>query len=416
MPKPTKAPHPVASSALVRPVRRESFDVRSNLCLLGGKSQPAYRKNVIERTGRITMRILVSGGGTGGHIYPAIAFINEVKKQDPDAQFLYIGTEKGLESTIVKRANISFKSIEITGFKRSLSFDNFKTIARFLKGVAISKKYIKQFKPDVVLGTGGYVCGPVVYAATKLKIPTIIHEQNSVPGLTNKFLSKYVDRVALCFKEAGEFFPKDKIVLTGNPRASEVIGGDPDNGRKILGLNPTKKIVLIVGGSRGAKPINDAFLEVLPQVGTKEYQVIYVTGDTHYESVRAEVDKVGSPENVIIKPFIHNMPEVLACVDLIVARAGATTLAEITALGIPSILIPSPYVTNNHQEKNAKALGDNGAAIVRLEKNMSGEVLLNDIDQILLHENTLEQMKQASKKLGIPNAANELYELTKQLI
>lgn len=362
------------------------------------------------------MRVLVSGGGTGGHIYPAIAFIKEVKKHDPDAQFLYIGTEKGLEKSIVERENIPFKSIEITGFKRKLSFENVKTIMRFLRGTALSKKYIKQFKPDIVIGTGGYVCGPVVYAAAKQKIPTIIHEQNSVPGLTNKFLSKYVNKVAICFEEAGHYFPNDKIVLTGNPRASEVIGNDGSNGKQTAGLDPSKKAVLIVGGSRGAKPINNAFIEVLPLVAKKEYQVLYVTGEVHYQNVLEEVQKVGNPKNVIIKPFIHNMPEVLAGIDLIVARAGATTLAEITALGIPSILIPSPYVTNNHQEKNAKALGDHGAAIVRMEKEMNGTTLLNDIDRILLNEDTLEQMRQSSKRLGIPLASKNLYDVVKQLV
>ncbi|EKN62535.1 undecaprenyldiphospho-muramoylpentapeptide beta-N-acetylglucosaminyltransferase [Schinkia azotoformans] len=362
------------------------------------------------------MRILVSGGGTGGHIYPAIAFIKEIKKHQPDAEFLYIGTEKGLEKSIVERENIPFKSIEITGFKRKLSFENIKTIMRFLKGTSLSKKYIKEFKPDIVLGTGGYVCGPVVYAAAKLNIPTIIHEQNSVPGLTNKFLSKYVDKVALCFEEAGQYFPKEKTILTGNPRASEVIGNDGNIGKRSVGLDPTKKVVLIVGGSRGAKPINDAFIEVLPKVREKSYQVLYVTGDVHYENVLKEVNKVGNPDNVIIKPFLHNMPEVLAGVDLIVARAGATTLAEITALGIPSILIPSPYVTNNHQEKNARALGDNGAAIVRLEKEMNGITLLRDIDHVLLNEETLMQMKQSSARLGIPTAANKLYAVMEQLI
>ncbi|WP_102347026.1 undecaprenyldiphospho-muramoylpentapeptide beta-N-acetylglucosaminyltransferase [Bacillus sp. Marseille-P3661] len=363
------------------------------------------------------MKILVSGGGTGGHIYPALAFIKEVKKHHPNAEFLYIGTKNGLESSIVQRTGgIPFKAIEITGFKRSLSFDNVKTIMRFLRGTSVSKKYIKDFQPDVVLGTGGYVCGPVVYAAAKLKVPTIIHEQNSVPGLTNKFLSKYVDKVALCFEEAGEFFPKNKSILTGNPRASEVMGHDGKEGRESLNLDPTKKVVLIVGGSRGAKPINDAFLDVLPEVTKKEYQVLYVTGEVHYDKVVKEVNKLSNPSNVIIKPFIYNMPQVLAGIDLIVARAGATTLAEITALGIPSILIPSPYVTNNHQEKNARSLGDKGASIVRLEKEFSGNVLLKDIDHVLLNEDILKDMKLASKKLGIPDAAQKLYQLMDQLI
>lgn len=359
--------------------------------------------------GGAPLKILVSGGGTGGHIYPALAFINEVKKHNPEAEFLYIGTEKGLESKIVTRENIPFQSIDISGFRRKLSFENIKTIKRFISGTKKSKRIIKSFKPDIVIGTGGYVCGPVVYAASKLNIPTIIHEQNSVPGLTNKFLSRYVDKIAICFEDAKEYFPKKKVVLTGNPRASEVLSQSMENGKESLGLNPEKKVVLIVGGSRGAKPINDAFLQVLKDAEQRDYQFLYVTGDAHYDAVHHEFQKQGSPSNVYLKPFIHNMPEVLFDMDLIVARAGATTLAEITALGLPSILIPSPYVTNNHQEKNARALEKNGAAVVCLEKDMTGNVMIKEIDDILLSPSKLDRMKHASKSLGIPDAAMRLY-------
>ncbi|THE14386.1 undecaprenyldiphospho-muramoylpentapeptide beta-N-acetylglucosaminyltransferase [Bacillus timonensis] len=362
------------------------------------------------------MKIVVSGGGTGGHIYPALALIKEIKKLNPSAEFLYVGTEKGLESGIVVREGIPFKTIHITGFKRKISIDNIKTIARFIKGVNHSKKIIKDFKPDVVIGTGGYVCGPVVYAASKLHIPTIIHEQNSIPGLTNKFLSRYVDKVAICFEEAKTFFPKEKVILTGNPRASEVIGKDGRAGRDSVGLNNSQKSVLIVGGSRGARPLNDAFLHALPEVKEKDYQFLYVTGEVHYENVLKQVKAVGNPDNVIIKPFIHNMPEVLAGVDLVVARAGATTLAELTALGLPSILVPSPYVTNNHQEKNARSLSDKGAAILRLEKDLTGPQLLKDIDSILLNQIKLEEMKKASSQIGIPDAARRLYNVMKDLM
>ncbi len=362
------------------------------------------------------MKIVVSGGGTGGHIYPALALIREIQKEDKDAEFLYIGTEKGLESKIVVRENIPFKSIHITGFQRKLSFENVKTIIRFLKGVQDSKRLLKEFKADVVIGTGGYVCGPVVYAAAKLGIPTIIHEQNSVPGLTNKFLSKYVDRIAICFEEAGKFFPEDKVVLTGNPRASEVLGHDGVKGKLANGLKINMPVVLIVGGSRGAKPINEAVLKSLTILGEKPYQVLYVTGDVHYEEVQKEVALLGNPENVIIKPFIHNIPEILAGTDLTVARAGATTLAELTSLGIPSILIPSPYVTNNHQEKNARALSDHGAAQLLLENELTGKKLIEQIDQILLDEKKLFEMKKAAKELGIPDAAKRLFNLMQNLV
>lgn len=361
------------------------------------------------------MKVIVSGGGTGGHIYPALALIKEIQKQEPNTEFLYIGTEQGLESQLVTRENIPFETINITGFKRSISFENVKTVMRFLAGVSRSKKLIKEFQPDVVIGTGGYVCGPVVYGAAKLGIPTIIHEQNSVPGLTNKFLSKYVNKVAISFKESNDFFPTHKVVYTGNPRASEAVSALKVDRLQEFGLQKSKKTVLIVGGSRGAKPINDAFLDVLKEVGKRSYQFLYVTGEVHYENVIEAIKKQGSPVNVQVQPFIHNMPEVLKNVELIVARAGATTLAEVTALGLPSILIPSPYVTNNHQEKNARSLEANGATVVKLEKEMSGAVLLKEIDEILLNDRKWHDMKQAAIEHGKPNAALEIYELMKEL-
>lgn len=361
------------------------------------------------------MKIVVSGGGTGGHIYPALALIREINKKEKNAKFLYIGTKKGLESTLVPRENIPFEAIEITGFKRKLSFDNVKTIYRFLKGVHDSKVILKKFKPDVVIGTGGYVCGPVVYAAAKLGIPTIIHEQNSVPGLTNKFLSRYVDKVAICFEEAKQYFPEQKVVLTGNPRASEVLGQDGEKGKRSVGLKQNLPSVLIFGGSRGARPINDAVLKSLSQLGEKPYQILYVTGDVHYEKVKQEAEISGNPSNVIIKPFVHNMPEVLAGIDLTVSRAGATTLAELTSLGVPSILIPSPYVTNNHQEKNARALSDHGAAELLLEPELNSAKLIKKIDDILLNSNKLSEMKIAARKLGIPDAAGRLLQVMKEI-
>ncbi|WP_043933421.1 undecaprenyldiphospho-muramoylpentapeptide beta-N-acetylglucosaminyltransferase [Bacillus sp. EB01] len=362
------------------------------------------------------MKIAISGGGTGGHIYPALALVREIQKKDPDAEFLYIGTEKGLESTLVPRENIPFASIHITGFKRKLSFENIKTVWRFLTGVKKSKAILKEFKPDIVIGTGGYVCGPVVYAASKLKIPTVIHEQNSLPGLTNKFLSRYVNKIAICFEEAASFFPKEKVVFTGNPRASEVLGRDGIKGRLSTGLKLGMPAVLIFGGSRGARPINEAVVQSLGEFASKPYQVLYVTGDVHYEDVRKEAELLGSPDNVIIKPFIHNMPDVLAGVDLVVSRAGATTLAELTSLGIPAILIPSPYVTDNHQEKNALSLSDKGAAELLAEKELSGKKLVSTIDSITLNKEKLTAMAKEARKLGVQDAAERLYKVMRDLV
>ncbi|EAC8754510.1 UDP-N-acetylglucosamine--N-acetylmuramyl-(pentapeptide) pyrophosphoryl-undecaprenol N-acetylglucosamine transferase, partial [Listeria monocytogenes] len=211
------------------------------------------------------MKVAISGGGTGGHVYPALALIRELKKIHPEAEFLYIGTEKGLEAGIVKREGIPFEAIEITGFKRSLSLENIKTVMRFLSGAKKSKQILRDFKPDVVIGTGGYVCGPVVYAAAKLKIPTLIHEQNSVAGLTNKFLSRYTDKVAICFEEVSDSFASEKIVFTGNPRASEVVGVDSEGALETYGLVSGKPTVLVFGGSRGARGVNEAVEAILPE-------------------------------------------------------------------------------------------------------------------------------------------------------
>ncbi|MBB6449384.1 UDP-N-acetylglucosamine--N-acetylmuramyl-(pentapeptide) pyrophosphoryl-undecaprenol N-acetylglucosamine transferase [Geomicrobium halophilum] len=359
------------------------------------------------------MKVLVTGGGTGGHIYPAIALIQAIREQDPSASFLYVGTENGLENTIVPKHDIPFKTIEISGFKRKLSFENVKTVQRFLKGTADAKKMIRDFQPDVALGTGGYVAGPVIYAAAKSGVPSIIHEQNSIPGLTNKFLSRYAKHVAVSFEEAKAYFPKGKSVFTGNPRASEVVHAEKINVKKEFGFQDHLPVVMIVGGSRGAKPIHDAFLEALPQLSDKQCQYLYITGSVHYDKVKERISEVGVPhDHVVVRPFIHNMPNVLASIDAIVSRAGATTLAEITALGIPSILIPSPYVTKNHQEMNARTLEKVGAAVVHKESEWSGAKLQADIENIFQNGKESE-MKKAAHSMAVPDAAERLYELMK---
>lgn len=358
------------------------------------------------------MRVVVSGGGTGGHIYPALALIREIKKRNPEAKFLYIGTEQGLESEIVRREGFPFKTIEISGFKRQLTFANIKTIGRFFSSVKESRRILKEFAPHIVIGTGGYVCGPVVYAATRLKIPTIIHEQNSVPGLTNKFLSKFVTKVAISFTDAAEYFPKNKVVLTGNPRASEVRHFKCDY--KKFNLDEHLPVVLIFGGSRGAEPINNAVIDSLLHFKNKQYQIVYATGEIHYEAVKKEIEKIGGLDNVIVKPFIHQMPQLLACVDLVVCRAGATTLAELTSLGLASVLIPSPYVTNNHQVKNATALSEQGAAHLLLQADLNATSLIKLVDKVL-DKDQLTVMANKSKELGIPDAAERFYDLVVSL-
>jgi len=361
------------------------------------------------------MRVILTGGGTGGHIYPALSIAGSLKKIDSQVEVLYIGSADGLEGEIVPTSGFEFKSIKVSGFKRSLSFENVKTVVRFLKSIKKSKAHIKAFKPDIVIGTGGYVCAPVVYAAAKLGVKTLIHEQNSLPGITNKALGKYVDKVAVCFKEAGKYFPAHKVVLTGNPRATEV-ANTLKVGKTALGLNSRKKTVIISGGSRGARPINEAFISQIAAYEQADFEVVFVTGSTHYESITAQIENVESLKNVQVRPFIDNMPQFLVSVDLFVGRSGATFLSEITALGVPSILIPSPYVTENHQEFNARSVTDYDGGVLILERDLTGERLFTEISEILQDDARLKLMSSASKALGIPDASTRIIDIVNKLI
>ena len=361
------------------------------------------------------MRVILTGGGTGGHIYPALSIANALKKQHRDVEILYVGSADGLEHDIVGAAGLPFKSVEISGFRRSLSVENIKTMMRFLSAIRKAKVYVREFKPDVVIGTGGYVCAPVVYAAAKLGIKTLIHEQNSLPGMTNKFLAKYVDKVAVCFKEAKQYFHEDQVVLTGNPRASEV-ANTLKIGKAALGLNPHKKTVIISGGSRGAAPINDAFISEIAKYEKADFEVVFVTGSAHYERIIAQIEGFKSLKNVQVRPFIDKMPQFLVSADLFVGRSGSTFLSEITALGVPSILIPSPYVTENHQEFNARSVTDHGGGVLILEQDLTGEHLFLEISKILHDSVRLKSMSSAAKALGIPDAADRLIAIVNDLV
>lgn len=360
------------------------------------------------------MKVLLSGGGTGGHIYPALALIDYIKEQHPETEFLYVGTKKGLESKIVPDKDIPFETIEIQGFRRTLSMDNVKTVTLFIKGIKESKKIIKEFKPDIVIGTGGYVCAPIVYAAHKLKIPTLIHEQNSVAGMTNKFLSRYVDKIGICFPDVATDFPKEKVVLVGNPRAQEVANVGKSDVLMEYGLEPSKKTVVIFGGSRGALTINNGMKEALPLFEKEGYQTLYASGNLYYDEVSQLAENM-TCSHVKVVPYIKNMEHVLANVDLVVGRAGATSLAEITALGLPSILIPSPNVTNDHQTKNANSLVQVNAAKMIRDSELTGAVLVKEVNGIMNNNDVRQEMAKASKEQGIPDASQRIYQLIESL-
>ena len=362
------------------------------------------------------MRILVTGGGTGGHIYPALAFIRYVQKIQPDSEFLYVGTHRGLENKIVPETGISFKTIKIQGFKRKLSLDNVKTVQLFLESIKRSKEILREFKPDVVIGTGGYVSGSVVYAAARMKIPTIVHEQNSVPGITNKFLSRFADRIGICFPDAAQYFPENKTVLVGNPRAQEVVTSGKSEVLEQYGLLPDIPTVLIFGGSQGALKINQAVIQALPKFSQKEYQVLYASGDRYYNEISEKIDFDKISKNLSLKPYIKNMKDVIANVDLLIGRAGATSIAEFTALGLPAILIPSPYVTNDHQTKNAQSLVNAGAVKMITDAELTGENLVEAVDEIMADSEKRENMAKASRQEGIPDAAERLWALVNEIV
>jgi len=364
------------------------------------------------------MRVILSGGGTGGHIYPALALAEVIKQHEPDSEFLYVGSERGVESSIVPATGMAFEQLSVQGFKRSLSVDNVKTVSLFLKAVKQSKKIIKDFKPDVVVGTGGYVAGAVVYAAQRLHIPNVIHEQNSGAGVTNKFLARGASRIGVAFDVAKQQFPSEKVTLVGNPRAQQVANIVSTFSWQTLGLRDDKQTLLIFGGSQGAPAINLAAIEAMDAFNARSYQVVVVTGPKRYDAVLAQLAQRGilAADNVRILPYIDNMPEVLAKTSAIVSRAGATSIAEITVLGIPSILIPSLHVTGNHQTKNAQNLADDGAALIIPEPDLSGESLVEAADTLLLDETISENMAAQVAKVGMPDAGDRLYKLIQDAI
>lgn len=371
------------------------------------------------------LKVLLSGGGTGGHIYPALALADRLKEINNQVEFLYIGTERGLESTVVPNAGYDFKSIKVEGFRRKLNKDgiiyNVKSVYYFLSSLSKAKAMIKDFAPDVVVGTGGYVCAPVLYQAARLGVLTIIHEQNSVAGITNKFLARFVDKIAICFKEAKDQFPKqqEKIVFTGNPRAQEVANVQADGELSRLGLDPNKPSAIIFGGSRGAYAINQAFLKAYPELAKRDYQTLFVPGSANYpDFVKELIDRYGdmASNQVFIEPYIDRMPQVFKEIDLVVCRSGATTLAEITALGLPSILIPSPNVTEDHQTKNAMSLVDEQAALMIKEPDLTDDKLLAEMDRLMDDESYRSKMANQAKNMGTPTASDDIIRVMVDLV
>ena len=357
------------------------------------------------------MRVIVVAGGTGGHIYPAVAIINKIKEKEKDSEILYIGTTDRMEKDLIPELGIKYEGINISGIKRKLTLDNIKVLYQFLQARVKCKKLIKEFNPDVVIGAGGYVTGPVIWAAKKLGKKTFIHEQNSVIGLSNKYLTKYADKIGVSFESTMELFPKEKVRLTGNPCSEKAIKLKKAK-KEDYGLDKHKKLVIIVMGSLGSKTINDKITSFLNDFKNKDYQVLFITGDNYYENVK----KIKTPNNVIVKPFVKDLPALMKSADLIVTRAGASTMSEILVIGLPAIFIPSPYVTNNHQYKNAMDLVSKEAGLILEESKLTKDNLINLIDNTLSNKEEYDKMKNNLKQLGIKDSSTRIYEILKEMI
>jgi UDP-N-acetylglucosamine--N-acetylmuramyl-(pentapeptide) pyrophosphoryl-undecaprenol N-acetylglucosamine transferase len=356
------------------------------------------------------LRFVVSGGGTGGHIYPALAIAGGLSAAYPDAEILYIGTAKGMEKEIVLKEQIPFQGITVAGLKRKITLENIKVLFQAIQGFNQAREIIGQWQPRVVIGTGGYVCGPVVLAAALKKIPTLIHEQNAFPGVTNRLLAKVAGCVGVTYAESVKHFSKKaRIRLTGLPVRPEILAVNRDESLSRLGYPGDSTVLLSFGGSRGAQSINRAMVEVVKEFGgVQGINLIHITGTEGYQSFLDNLAGAGivldSLGNVTIKPYIYKMEEVLAAADLVISRAGATTLAELTALGLPSVLVPYPFAAENHQEHNARALEKEGAALVVLDRELSGKLLCSHITELLNHQEKREAMGAACYRLSKTDA------------
>lgn len=362
------------------------------------------------------MRVIFAGGGTGGHINPAISIADYAASQEEAFEALFIGTQRGLETKLVPKAGYDIKYIDIEGFSRKNMLKNVGVVKKLLKAQSDCRKIIREFKPDCVVCTGGYVSGPVAMAAHKEKVSALIHEQNVYPGLTVKGSEKYVDYLALSFDETVNFLKKkEKCVVTGNPIRGEILNSNREKSRKKLGI--TGKFVLVFGGSLGADRINETVIGILPELKKDgNIRLLFGTGDRNYAKVKKMAADKGITDydkNIKIVPYIDNMAEVMAAADVVISRSGAITVSEIAALGKPSILIPSPNVVRNHQEQNAREFEKNGAAAVITEAELSADVLWNKLKSMLEDKNGLKNMSENLSKMAKTDALEKLYELMK---
>ncbi|SJZ98548.1 undecaprenyldiphospho-muramoylpentapeptide beta-N-acetylglucosaminyltransferase [Anaerorhabdus furcosa] len=358
------------------------------------------------------MRIVIATGGTGGHIYPALSLAKAIKEEDPSAEFLFIGSTNRMEATEIPNAGYKYQGIDVIGMNGSI-LSKIKAFYLLKKAEKKCKTILETAKPDIVIGFGNYISVPVCWAAKSLGIPVMLHEQNSYAGKANKMLAKSADAVVGCYEENLSQFPSQKTRILGNPRASEAAKMIQDKTiLKKYGLVDNLPLVVIVMGSLGSESVNKVLKQASKRMDGKNYQALVVTGKKGYDEF---IESCKSTGHVHIVPYIEGI-EVMCLASLVVVRGGATTSAEITALGLPSIIIPSPYVPNNHQVMNALALQNKNAAIMIEEKDLTAENLVEKIDEILSNEALQKEMSLHAKELGKPNASHDMMEWIKDLV
>ena len=371
------------------------------------------------------LKVIIAAAGTAGHINPGIAIANKIKKEQKDSKIIFIGTTRGLENDLVPRAGYELKTIDAYGLSKKISIDNMKKMYKTLKGFSEAQKIVKEFKPDIVIGTGGYICGAVITAAKKYNIPTILHESNAFPGKAIKFLAKRTDTILIGFENAAKRIPKaNKIVFTGTPvkiKKKEYSINEKNDIIKKMGLNSSKPIVLIFGGSQGAQKINEAIIEIIKNKLNKNYQLMWATGPKQYDVIKGILEdaniNINKINNTKIVPYIYEMEEVMNVSDVIVARSGAMTVTEISNLGKPSILIPLPNVSNDHQLYNAKVLENVGAAKIILNDELSNQSILNStIEKIILDKDNMKKMGEKALIMATKNVEDKIYKEIKLLV
>ena len=356
------------------------------------------------------MRLLIATGGTGGHIYPAIALANAAKRRYKDIEILFVGNDDRMETTVVPAHGYKLKTLHAIGMTGNI-FNKIKAVMLMLKAKKEALKIIDEFKPDLAIGFGGYVSTPVMLAAAQRKVKTMIHEQNSVVGMSNKVLMDKMDAIVCCYEKCFEQFDKSKTRLLGNPRASDAVNIKFDEEYyKSLGFSKDKPLIMIVMGSLGSSSINEMMVNLLPKMD-KRYQFLFVTGKGGYEKMKDAFPY----DNIKVIETVKQL-EIIEAVDLLICRAGATTLAEITAKGTVSVMIPSPYVAHNHQLYNAKVLYDQKAALMIEEKDLNEERLKDAIEQVMENPVLKETLKQNALKLGKPNACGDILDWCEELI